>query len=414
MEENNSDFKVLVVDDNPHNISIAENYLREKGYTVLIATSALTALKRIEYRPPDIILLDVKMPGMSGFEMCRKLKQSNIYKDIPVIFMTALTGSEDKNEAFSVGAVDYIIKPIQKEELLARVKTHIKIYKYQEHLEDEVHKHIEELVQYKNHLEEIVQDRTEELKKTQKHLFESEIIVSLGRLVGGIAHEMNTPTGISLTGVTHLIEITEEIKKRYANKEMTQYDFDDYLKKSSEIARLVNLNLQKTAMLVDSFKQISTDQTNEQKRVFNVKEYMPVILSSLHHIISKSGVEIEYKIDDDIEILSFPGAYSQIFTNLIINSIRHGYHDNENGIITIEILKKEKSLIMTYKDDGHGILKKDFSKIFQPFFTTNRAGGDIGLGLNIVHNIVKTKLHGDIECSSEEGEGVTFQIIQNL
>lgn len=168
-KESSDGATVLVVDDTPANLKVVENCLKGRGYTTLVARNGETALKRISYTRPDLILLDVMMPGIDGFEICQQLKNDDHTKDIPVIFMTALSEPEHKIKGFSVGAVDYITKPVQKQELLARVDTHLKIYRYQDHLEKEVKKRTEMLEERMVALDKEVVSRRE-AEKDLRHL----------------------------------------------------------------------------------------------------------------------------------------------------------------------------------------------------------------------------------------------------
>jgi len=249
------------------------------------------------------------------------------------------------------------------------------------------------------------------LKLTQSKLVESEKMSSLGVLVAGIAHEINTPVGIGLTGVTHFLGLTDKINKSYENETMSQEDFEEYLKKSKEIASLINTNLDRTAVLIKSFKQISFDQSSEDKREFNLYNYINEILLSMNNILRKTNIKINNLCDKNININSFPGAMSQIITNLIINSLRHGFKQNQEGEIFIEASKQEGIIRLIYKDTGKGIKKENLPKIFDPFFTTNREKGGTGLGLNILYNIITTTLNGTIKCKSVENEGVEFIIL---
>lgn len=282
-----------------------------------------------------------------------------------------------------------------------------KIERFNEELQKKVFERTEELEEANEELQITIDN----LKQTQNQLIESEKLAGLGSLVAGVAHEINTPVGIGLTGITHLLEETESIIKVYEKDKMTQEDFEHYLKISKEISTLVNTNLKRTALLVKSFKQISVDQTNEEIRDFYLKEYIEEILFSLSNITKKTQLSINIIGDNGIKINSFPGALSQIITNLIINSIRHAYDRNEKGIINISFTQdKHENIVLTYSDDGRGIAQENLSKIFDPFFTTNRQAGNTGLGLNIIYNIVTNTLAGTIICESEEEKGVTFKI----
>lgn len=254
----------------------------------------------------------------------------------------------------------------------------------------------------------------ENLKLTQNQLVESEKMAGLGGLVAGVAHEINTPVGIGLTGITHFLQITEEIKKDYESDNMTQEAFESYLNVSEDLANQINLNLKRMAHLVRSFKQVAVDQTSEERRTFNLKEYIDEVLLSITNITKKTKLDIVVKGEDSLIINSYPGAFSQIISNLIINSIRHAYKDKEEGTILIDVIQDNDIVKLIYKDDGRGISKKNLEKIFDPFFTTNREKGGTGLGLNVIYNIVNNMLKGTISCTSEEGSGTEFIITISL
>ncbi len=273
-------------------------------------------------------------------------------------------------------------------------------------------------------LEQKVQDRTYELedsndeletsivnlKLTQKQLIESEKMASLGSLVAGVAHEINTPIGSGLSGISHFLEKTKEIKKNYEADNMSAEEFEKYLFTSNRLAEMININLERTAQLVKSFKQIAVDQINEEKRAFNICEYLKKIIFSLSNITKAKKTKIIITCKDDIIISSYPGLYSQIITNLIINSMNHGFKEKIEGTISIDVIQNANSVEITYKDDGKGISEENIKKIFEPFFTTNRENGGTGLGMNIVYNIVTNNLKGSITCDSINGAGVIFKI----
>jgi len=273
-------------------------------------------------------------------------------------------------------------------------------------LQEQILRRNEELEDSNNELEISLNN----LKQTQNKLIESEKMASLGGLVAGVAHEINTPVGIGLTGITHFLNISEELEKKYNSDTMTQEDFEEYLKTAKQVATMINSNLMKTAELVKSFKQISVDQTSEEKREFKIKDYLEEILLSLNSILKKQKCTIKIDCDETLIINSYPGAFSQIVTNLIINSINHAFENKESELINIDITKENDSIKLIYKDNGKGIKQTYLEKIFDPFFTTSRDKGGTGLGLNIIYNIVTNKLNGSITCKSEENLGVEFNI----
>lgn len=249
------------------------------------------------------------------------------------------------------------------------------------------------------------------LKQTQDQLVESEKMASLGSLVAGVAHEINTPVGVGLMGITHLMEENETIRKRYQNGELSEEVFEDYLSSTTDLSKIVLKNLDRTAHLVRGFKQIAVDQASEEERAINLKEYIEEIIFSLGSVIRKANANIEVDCPPDYHVITNPGHLSQVVTNLIVNSITHGFQDKKGGKINIIIREKSaKQFTMVYKDNGKGISKSNLTKIFDPFFTTNRANGGSGLGLNVTYNIVKNTFHGSITCRSQENEGVEFTL----
>ena len=291
-------------------------------------------------------------------------------------------------------------------------------------MRDKIKKNMKQLNHYNEELQKDVDDRTIELEKSYNELekmvnslrqardklVESEKMASLGGLVAGVAHEINTPIGIGLTGITYFLQITEELHKKYEANDMSEDEFLEYLNESKKLGQQVNTNLERTAQLVRSFKQIAADQTSEKKRMFYLKDYIEEVIFSLKYITKKTNLEININCNDTININSYPGAYSQIITNLVLNSIRHGYKNKDDGIITITATKINNNIELIYKDNGTGIAEENLSNIFEPFFTTNREQGGIGLGLNVIYNIVTSNLNGTITCASQQGKGVTFTI----
>ena len=171
--------------------------------------------------------------------------------------------------------------------------------------------------------------------------------------------------------------------------------------------------MEKAAVLIQSFKQVSVDQSTEQKRKFNFRYYVEDIVRSLSPKLKDEKIEIKINIADDIEIESFPGAFSQIFSNLILNSLIHGFEESYEGIISISAEFSMRNLNIQFQDNGKGIAPILIDKIYDPFLTTNKRAGP-GLGLHIVYNIITQKLKGTIECSSKTRKGVTFQIVLPL
>lgn len=264
----------------------------------------------------------------------------------------------------------------------------------------------EELEQQKEEL----QITLDQLKETQAQLIQSEKLAALGGLVAGVAHEINTPVGIGLTAASSLEEETRKMAELYKQDKISRADFKDYLNTANQSAKLILSNMQRTAEMVQSFKQVSADQATEEQRKFKLKSYTEDVIRSLYPKLKQRKIGIDLNIDEKLEIDSFPGAFSQIITNLVLNSLTHGFDEKDEGKIDIKANLEKKKLNIEYSDNGKGIAPENVSKIFEPFFTTNKKIGT-GLGMHIVYNLVTQKLNGTIDCESQVNEGTRFKIM---
>ncbi len=251
---------------------------------------------------------------------------------------------------------------------------------------------------------------TKNLQAAQNQLIESEKMASLGSLVAGISHEINTPLGIAVTSASLFKDSLNGLHKSYENKSLTQAVFKEKLKDLDNIVALIESNLNRTVNLVKNFKQVAVDQTNIHKAKFYLYDLVESLLSSLHPETRKYPVQICNEVAKDVIMNSYSGDFYQLFTNLILNAMIHGFEGREKGILILNATILEHELTLTIKDNGVGMTDEVKDKLFEPFYTTKRGKGGSGLGLSIVHNIVKQKLHGHIQVESKEGEGTTFII----
>ncbi|BEP27890.1 sensor histidine kinase [Helicovermis profundi] len=255
-------------------------------------------------------------------------------------------------------------------------------------------------------------DSMRSLKETQTKLIESEKMASLGSLVAGVAHEINTPIGNSVTASSFIENETAKIKKKLDSGNIKKSELISYFEEVKNSTNILSSSLNRASDLITSFKKIAVDQSSEILETFNIKNYIKLVITSLNHQIKHTNTKILVFGDEDIIINSFPGAYAQIFSNLIMNSLIHGLEKKENGIIQIKIVKYDvDKLKIIYTDNGTGIDKYLIKKVFDPFFTTKRGNGGSGLGLNVIYNLVTQTLKGEINLISEKNAGVEFTII---
>ncbi|OQY51457.1 MAG: hybrid sensor histidine kinase/response regulator [Candidatus Parabeggiatoa sp. nov. 2] len=394
---------VLIIDDNPTNLGVVVDYLEESGLKIITAKNGEMGHKRAQFAKPDIILLDVMMPGIDGFETCLRLKADDTTKEIPVIFMTALDNTEDKVKGFEMGGVDYVTKPIQHEEVLARLTTHLSI----RNLTKSLNVKIEELTQTHQELTKNVAD----LKQTRQELVQSEKMASLGRLVAGFAHELNTPLGV-VVGSASLLQLeAQKINHLMEQEEVEEDELLSAIKNIDEGANLTLSNIKRAAHLVSSFKRTAVDQTSDEVRSFQVHEVINDTITTLHNRFKNTHIEIQVDCPNELKVVSLPGALEQILTNLLMNSLIHGFDEGQNaGSINLNVQLDGDHLHIEYSDTGKGIAQENLGKIFEPFFTTHRAHGGSGLGMYICYNIITTQLQGTITAESTLGKGVVFQI----
>lgn len=282
----------------------------------------------------------------------------------------------------------------------------------------------QESVEHSQELESKINKRTEALKESnqellstleklhqfQKQLVESEKMASLGDMVAGVAHEVNTPIGLGVTASTLLADRLAGIKLAFEDKTLKSSQLKKFLHDGTENIAIIYRNLNRAADLISSFKQVAVDQSSEEVRSFNVKELLSEVLLTLRPQLKNLPYTIDIECPDELIVVSKPGPIDQILINLIMNSIIHGFEGKDTGHITIIVMPLSKQLNIIYKDDGIGVDESIKSKVFEPFTTTKRGEGGSGLGLHLVYNLVTQALGGTIVLDSEYNKGVNIEI----
>lgn len=248
-----------------------------------------------------------------------------------------------------------------------------------------------------------------QLQDTQEHLVESEKMASLGGLVAGFAHELNTPLGIAITAESTLQRDLAKLSTAMGGV-ATPRAVTDMLQRMQEASRIVLANVQRAGALIMSFKQVSVDQATSETRTINLHEYLADVLLHLAPNYRRSGHQVLLDCPSDISIRTVPGGISQVVINLLANSLIHAFANDQKGHITLSVSQSLTGVVIQFSDDGIGIPEQDQKKIFEPFYTTQRSGGGTGLGLHIVYNTVRRQLQGRISVSSRPGQGSTFEI----
>jgi signal transduction histidine kinase len=415
------------VDDNPTNLKVLSAAITSAGWTALVATDGESALEQTDYSKPDLILLDVMMPGIDGFETCRRLKSRAQTEPIPVIFMTALSDTVDKVKGLELGAVDYVTKPFQQEEVLARVRLHLKVYYLTQQLEQVVEERTAEL-----------RESLRRLEQTQIQLIQSEKMSTLGQLVAGIAHEINNPVGFINGNLAcikdysrDLLEHLQIYQEQYPNpsQEVESHAEDIDLEFLTEdlpkMVASMEVGIERIRNISISLRTFSRSDS-ESKVGFNLHEGLDSTLMILRHRLKASeerpAIEIIKEYGDLPPVQCYPGQLNQVFMNVLANAIDameeasqgKSFADLETNpnkvLIHTELSSDRKTALVRIRDNGPGMPPEVQSKVFDHLFTTKKVGQGTGLGLSISHQIVVEKHGGQITCESTSNQGTEFLI----
>jgi two-component system sensor histidine kinase/response regulator len=367
MEQPRNRGTILIVDDIPTNLEVLMQFLEGAGYQVLVATDGESALEQVSYAPPDIILLDVVMPGIDGFETCRRLKTDSLTQEIPVIFMTALSDTVDKVYGFELGAADYITKPLQQEEVVARVNAHLTLHRQKQEIE--------------------------RLRQQERQYYERLTKIK-DNILSTASHDLKNPLTsvlITLDIIRHYLPVEDQ---RVREKlEVIQQEADrmyNLIIQLLDIARLeADMGLQKNTVSLQDWVQANVHSVSPQ-----------VADKQLHLSTHLPNISVEVYCDVD--------RMNQVIQNLLSNAIKY---TPIGGSIEITANLRGDELSVQVADTGLGIPQNDVLQVFDKFFRVNTrqhmAVSGTGLGLSIVKEIIQQH-GGHVWVDSEEGIGSTF------
>jgi len=351
----------------------------------------------------DQIVLDTRVPKVSLEEAYTHADGSKHWHQttrLPYI------SADTEEPAVLVLSVDITSR---READAALKKSEEELRNLNEELEERVTNRTRNLEEAKTELEASL----EKLKQTQEDLILSEKLAALGGLVAGVAHEINTPLGIGVTASSFLEDKLTELNKKFETDELKKSDLEKFIRTGMESSNNILTNLNRAAELIKSFKQVAADQSSEMPRQFNLKFYVDEVLMSLRPKYKRTKLTIRNDCPS-IDMFSYPGAFMQIITNLLINSLTHAFAENHEGNINIGATVQDGELVFSFSDDGAGIPPELMDKVFEPFYTSKRGKGGTGLGLHIVYNTVTQTLDGTIHFDSAPGKGTSYTITMPL
>ncbi|MFZ4528534.1 MAG: response regulator [Undibacterium curvum] len=562
LERQGYKLQVLIVDDRLENLLVLEAILEElTDVTLIRATSGEEALRAVLQNDISLILLDVQMPGMDGFEVAKRLHSNAVTSQISIIFITAgMSQYSAQLYGYELGAIDYMIKPIEPTIVKSKIRVFCDLCRQRDIIQQqkkflgvlsasraaalqhattelnenlERYKHLaetqelatraaelgiwdwnaasnhqvwtdrvyelfgisrdqfdgtteswlqyvhpedqprcrtalklalknqqnfniefrivlpdgsirhlknhgmvsfdehgnalrmtgvnyditerkraeEEIFQLTKNLEQRVKEKTEQLSLAMEQIFESEKLASLGGIVAGVSHELNTPIGNIVLAASTIQEMLMTLFENIEQKKLTLSQLQHTIADCNSASELLLRNANRSKKLIESFKNIAINQTSKSKRLFNLRQTVNDVLTTQGAALKSVKVRTEVRIAAELTLDSYPGDIEQILTNLILNSIRHGFDGKDGGQIMIGAERQNDKVHISYQDNGIGIAPELHRKIFEPFYTTKFGQGGSGLGLFIVHNLIRGTLKGDISLESESGKGVLFRLI---
>jgi two-component system, NtrC family, sensor kinase len=421
--------KILVVDDEPKNLRILQIRLEANGYTVFTATNGQEALEQIKACRPDLILTDLQMPGMDGFEVCRRIQANQATQFIPIVMVTSLSEPEVRIKAIKAGADDSIAKPFDIVEVLARLSSLLRIKHYHDELEkvnQELQKRTAELATANQVLEEKnaeLESAYGELKHTQAELVQSEKLAGLGQIVAGVAHEINNPVNFISSSLNPLernlkviLQIFDKLDQVY-QLELPQ--LEPLLQEVDQLAAELDYQAARSAIpkILSAMREGTTRTTQiiQSLRTFARHGGSGKAPAELHVGLDATLTLLANRFQDKItvhkDLGNLPqvecdaGQINQVFMNLLTNAIDVIEDDGEIWIATRQV---DENVEIRVRDTGHGIPEDVKDKIFDPFFSTKEVGSGMGLGLWIAYQIVVEGHGGVIDVESEVGKGTEF------
>ncbi len=401
---------ILLVEDNPYSVKLVLTVLEKGGYLVRVAEDGESALTHIRDDPPELVLLDIHMPGIDGYQVCAELKSDSRLADIPVIFLSGLEETHDKVKGFSAGGADYVVKPFQPEELLARVAVHLELFRSRRRIRKDA---------------ETLRRNLEELAETSRRLTETEKSLALATLTAGLAHELNNPVNYLMVGAEALDRDVEELLALSRPPEDSEGSsgsdkrrrWEELVHEIPELLGGIRLGAERSARVIKRLKLLQQGIPTEQREV----KLNEVIEQALALAIEHAGTpnHLEQEITADETVLGDRDQLVQMLMHVVVNAIEAARFSTGSEVRVTTVRWEESSpdsdyhgpgVCISVHDSGPGITPELRRRLFDPFVTTKSVGEGAGLGLPLALRIAREH-QGTIEVSESPLGGTLVQIV---
>jgi signal transduction histidine kinase len=399
-------FVILMVDDNDNNLfTLRELLSRLPGLELCSATNGEDALNTCIERDIHLLLLDVQMPGMDGYETAKHLQMTTRTREIPIVFLTAFYKSEAFiQRGYELGAVDYLTKPIDDNLLLNRVRN------YQHLFEREAALKVQTFALQTSSA--ALQATVSQLQATQAQLVETQKLAALGNIVTAVAHELNTPIGNCILLTSTLDSQLKDFQHALVEGPgVRRSQLQEFMERTQVAMDLLTKSLRRSAELVANFKAIKVERGSLSRRTFAIKEVVDATIKTMAVELGASAHTIDTHVPVGLMMESYPEPLEVVIRHLVNNARLHAFEGRAIGRMLLSVKAVDSNTIeLVFEDDGCGMTEELQGHIFEPFFTTKLGKGGSGLGLNICYSFVMGILGGQIAVHSAPGKGSRFVI----
>lgn len=382
--------RILCVDDEPLNLSLLEAMLSPRGYAVVSAKNGPEALEKIAVERIDICLLDVMMPGIDGFEVCRRIKSDDLHRNIPVVMITSYSDTENRIRGTEAGAEDFISKPFDSAEVLARIKMLLHVKSLNDRLNSAYHN----IAELNRSLEERIVQAVDDLRRKDQMLILQDRLAVMGEMINNIAHQWHQP--LNMLGL-----MIQQLPLFYQSGEISEEMLKGYVGESMEL-------ITHMSQTIEDFRNFF--RPDKEKVTFSVNQVIARTLALIVKSFKDHNIGIALHTEDDLMANGHPNEYAQVLLNILMNARDELVgHNVDAALISIHAFVEGGISVVTITDNAGGISDEIIDRLFDPYFTTKSPDKGTGIGLFMSKTIIEKSMGGSLTVRNT-GSGAEFRI----